>query len=232
MFVLIAQVGLAATDNGGQHPKDLHSMFAPDPSPFAPIPGTTPAPRALFIKRWGTLLVPDQEGIAGASDTLPFYEGAVEALFRATRAEWRLYVIGNEDDVAFGRVSFDAFQGMQASFLQHLAHYGVEIDRDYSCVDHPEGVNGRQNDSVYHLPNTGPFFHAAHNDAVDLKRSWVIADDTTALVSGWRAGLRTAAVETGQALQDGTYDVDPDLRASSFASLVHELLAAQAASLR
>lgn len=231
-FVLIAQVGLAAVDNGGQHPSEQHSMFAPDPSPFAPIPGTTPSPRALFIKRWGTLTVPPKEGFASSPDDLAFYEGAVEALFRATRAGWRVYVVGNEEAVAFGHLAYADYERVQGAFVRHLERFGVTIERDYSCTDHPEGIKGRCNDSVYMLPNTGPFFHAAHNDGVDLRRSWVIGDETAALVAGWRAGLRTAAVSTGIGLSDGNYDVVPELHERDFASLIHELLAAQAASLR
>lgn len=206
-------------------------MFAPDPSPFAPIPGTTPAPRALFIKRWGTLTVPAPQGQAPSED-LEFYPGAVEALFRASRANWRLYIIGNEDAVAFGRLAYDAYERLQAGFVRHLERFGVPLGNDYSCTEHPEGVQGRTNDSVYLLPNTGPFFHAAHTEGIDLKRSWVIGDDTATLVSGWRAGLRTASVGTGLGMKDRDYDVDPDLHGKDFASLIHELLAAQAAAMR
>jgi histidinol phosphatase-like enzyme len=154
----------------------------------------------------------------------------VEALFRATRANWLLYIIGNEEDVAFGRQSLTEYERLRAGFARHLESFGVVIERDYSCIDHPEGVAGRCNDSVYLLPNTGCFFHAAHSDGIDLSASWVIGDESSALVAGWRAGLRTGAVETGLALQDGAFDVDPHLQASDFATLIHNFLEAQSAT--
>ena len=207
-------------------------MFAPDPSPFAPIPGTSPSPRGLFIKRNGALTDPPPEGFAPSPEKLKFYDGAVEALFRATRAKWNLYIIGNAEAVAFGRQPAPEFERVQASFVQHLQSFGVHIERDYTCCDHPEGVRGHQNDSVYLLPNTGPFFHAAHTDGIDLSKSWVVADETTALVAGWRAGLRIASVGTGLGAADGVYDVESEYHARDFASLVHELLAAQVSTIR
>lgn len=207
-------------------------MLPPERSPFAPIPGTSQAPRALFVKRWGTLLQPTPEGFAGSPEDLRFYEGAVEALFRACRAGWLVYVIGNEEAVASGRLSVAAFEAVQEAFHLHLQRFGVRLARDYTCIDHPEGIAGRQNDSVYLLPNTGAFFHAAHNDGVDLAKSWVLGDSTVDLVAGWRAGLRLGAVGTGQGLADGTFHVDPELRGQDLAHVVHQLLASQMASWR
>ncbi|MFT5690282.1 MAG: histidinol phosphatase-like enzyme [Planctomycetota bacterium] len=153
-------------------------------------------------------------------------------MFRAARANWHLYVIGNEDDVAFGRLTLAEYERTREHFGRHLESFGIQVDRDYSCVDNPEGVAGRCNDSVYLLPNTGAFFHAAHTDGISLKHSWVVGDDTSSLVAGWRAGLRTAAVGTGAGMQDNVYDVQPHLEAEDFATLIHEFLGAQAAALR
>ncbi len=196
-----------------------------DPSPYEPIPGTTPNPRALFIDRWGTLLVAPERGHAQSFQEVEFTPGAVDALFRACQAGWRVYLIGNEDAVAHGHVRLEAWRAMEAALQAHLAEHGARIDRSYVCLDDPEhGVKGQRRDSVYRLPNTGAFYHALHNDRVELRKSWVIGDSSLELVAGWRAGVRQAGVRTGQAVADGRYDVTPDLLASDLTSALLELL--------
>ena len=82
---------------------------------------------------------------------------------------------------------------------------------------------------MYLLPNTGAFYHAAHNDGVDLGKSWVIGDNTLELVAGWRAGCRQAGVRTGRAVQDGAFNVDPEFICENVGEAIRELLARQVA---
>jgi D-glycero-D-manno-heptose 1,7-bisphosphate phosphatase len=192
--------------------------------PFAPLPGTIPHPRGLFIDRWGTLLEAPPRGHAREPDEVRFFPGVLSALFRATRAGWRIYLLGNEDAVAQGELSLEAWQAVEAKILGTLAAGGVVVSRQYACIDHPSGVAGRQGDSVYLLPNTGAFYHASHEDGVELGKSWVIGDSTLELVAGWRAGVRVAAVRTGLALGDRTFGVDPEMWAANLAEALEALL--------
>ena len=57
-------------------------MPSRDPSPYAPIPGTVPHPRALFIDRWGTLMHAPERGYPLSFQEVEFAPGAVDALFR------------------------------------------------------------------------------------------------------------------------------------------------------
>jgi histidinol phosphatase-like enzyme len=199
-------------------------MHASYRSPYAPLEGTVPAPRALFIDRWGTLLVTPEAGFARDASEVRFQERALEALFRASRAGWRIYLLGNEDAVAFGKLSREAWDDVQRAILGGLERAGVVVAGCYACLDHPEGVSDRRNDSVYLLPNTGAFYHATHRHGVHLGRSWVIGDSSLELVAGWRAGCRIAAVRTGQGLADGAFEVDPEVCEDDLAGVLHELL--------
>jgi histidinol-phosphate phosphatase family protein len=194
-------------------------------SPYPPLAGTVQAPRALFVDRWGTLLETPAAGFAREPSELRFLPGALDALFRATRAGWRLYLLGNEDAVATGKLSREAWSAVEQGMLAALAGAGVLVSAQYACLEHPQGVPGCRNDSVYLLPNTGAFYHALHTDGVDLAKSWVVGDSTLELVAGWRAGCRMAAVRTGLALGDGAYAVDPELVEPDLARVVQELLA-------
>lgn len=193
-------------------------------SPYPPLEGTVRAPRALFVDRWGTLLQVPPEGYARTPGELAYYPGALDALFRASRAGWRLYLLGNEDAVAFGKLTLAAWEEIEKKLQHDLARAGVPIAKSYVCLEHSEGVAGQRNDSVYQLPNTGAFYHATHSDGIDLAKSWVIGDSTLELVAGWRAGVRMAAVRTGQALGDRAYHVDPEVIGDDLAGVVRDLL--------
>lgn len=199
-------------------------MHTFDPRPFAPLPGTVRAPRAFFVDRWGTVLEAPEEGFARRPEEVRFLPGALEWLFRASRAGWGLYFLGNEEAVWSGRLALETWERVEDAFLEALSAAGVAVGRSYACVDHPEGVPGRRSDSVYLLPNTGAFYHAHHNDGVDLERSWVIGDSTVELAAGWRSGCRQAGVRTGAGLRDGTFQVDPELVGDDLADVLRNLL--------
>lgn len=199
-------------------------MFDSPNSPFAPLPGTTPAPRGLFVDRWGTLLVTPERGYARTPDEVQFVPGALDALFRAVRAGWRIYLVGNEDAVAYGDVTEQEWRAIDARIQEELAGAGVSVARDYTCTTRPDGVPGQSADSVYLLPNTGSFYHASHEDGIELEKSWVIGDSTLEIVAGWRAGVRQAAMRTGQSLGDRTFEVDPELQLDDLVSVVDVLL--------
>jgi histidinol-phosphate phosphatase family protein len=199
-------------------------MHAPYRSPYPPLEGTVPVPRALFVDRWGTLLERPADGFAREPSELRFLPGALDALFRASRSGWRLYLLGNEDAVAFGRLALETWEAIEKKMLADLARAGIAITRSYTCIDHPEGIAGRRNDSVYLLPNTGAFYHALHAEGINLARSWVIGDSTIELVAGWRAGLRMAGVRSGVGLQDRTFEIDPEVVGDDLRGVVFELL--------
>jgi histidinol phosphatase-like enzyme len=196
-------------------------------SPFAPLPHTVPDPRAIFVDRWGTLLVPPEAGFARTPRELEFYEGAEDALFHASRAGWLIYLLGNEDAVARGQLSAEKWGEVEMALLARLGNHGINISRSYACLEHPDGVPGRDGDSVYLLPNTGAFYHAFHTEGAELRRSWVIGDSTVELVAGWRAGCRLAAVECGLGLSDAQFHVEPEIRGASLADVIRTMLSVE-----
>ncbi len=189
----------------------------------APIPGTEPPVRALFVKRWGTLLeLPAERPCSRLSDAR-FTPGALDGLFRASQAGWRLYLIGNEDDVARGRLDDQEWNAFQSELLGHLRSQGVKVARCYACLDHPQGKGRHRRKSVFLLPDTGLFFHATQEDGIALRESWVIGDATPELAAGERAGCRVASVRTGLGLRDGDLGVEPELDAENLAEALEQL---------
>jgi histidinol phosphatase-like enzyme len=183
-----------------------------DPSPFAPLPGTERSVRALFIDRWGTLLeLPSRDGPQRFSPE-KLIEGTVDALFRARQADWRLYLVGNEEAVAMGRWPEASWERFEQGLLAHLGAHGVDIARNYACLDHPEGAGEHAKPTVFLLPDTGALYHAAQVDAVELRESWVIGDSTLELAAGGRAGCGTIGLRSGLGCRDGAMKVEPDVQ--------------------
>jgi D-glycero-D-manno-heptose 1,7-bisphosphate phosphatase len=194
--------------------------------PLAPLPGTERPKRGLFIDRWGSLLELPSGGFSGHFHDARFTPRALQALFRARTAGWELYLIGNEEAVATGRISDDTWQRFETSMLEHMADHGAPLKRTYACLDDPlHGKGKHRRDSVFQLPGTGAMYHAMQHDGVALEECWVVGDSSLELAAGWRAGCRTAGLRTGLALGDGALQVEPHLIADDLASFVYEVLA-------
>ena len=216
---------LGSTQKPPQRPPDDTMR---DLSPYAPIPGTERPERGLFIDRWGTLLtIPERGWCARFSPDL-IAPGAVEAMFRAQQSGWTLYLIGNEDAVANGRVSDAAWQRFEAALIDHLDGLGIRIRRNYACLDDPEGQGKHKRSSVFQFPNTGVLYHASQNDGIVLEKSWVIGDSSLEISAGDRSGCRTAGVRTGNGVDDGELHVEPEFIADDLSEVLESVLAGDA----
>lgn len=193
-----------------------------------PLPGTIRAPRALFVGRWGALLE-RQDAPCKAFADARLAAKAGELLFRATQAGWRLYLVGNEPDVARGRVSDTAWEAFQADLHGHLAGLGIRVTRDYACLDHPQSGKGKhKRESVYRFPNTGALYHALQEDGTDLRASWMISDDVLELAGASRAGVRTLSLGCAIRVVEGAIEVECEQHAATFAEALSVILAGDA----
>jgi len=181
--------------------------------------------KGLFIDRWGTLFETPRKGFVSSFDRVRFTPGALDALFLAGQAGWNLYLIGNEDSVAFGDLTQQKWETFERAMLAQLRRQGIAITRNYACLENPAGQPPHNTDSVFLFPNTGTFHHAAQVDGIDLRRSWVIGDSSLELVAGWRASCRLASVRTGRALKDGHFPVEPEFSADCLAEALAYLSA-------
>ncbi|MDZ4772287.1 MAG: hypothetical protein SGI72_04045 [Planctomycetota bacterium] len=188
-----------------------------------PIPGTGTPPRALFVSRWGALLERPVDGMPRRFDSVRFQPRVLELLFRAGQAGWNIYTIGNEDDVAHGRVSDATWENFHHEFLNQLRGNGIRIARDYSCLDHPEGKSPHDKESVFWFPNTGALYHAAQEDGIVLGESWLVSELVPELAAAWRAGAHVAAIhatpQRGEDLQ-----VEPEIRSRRAVDAIAEVL--------
>jgi D-glycero-D-manno-heptose 1,7-bisphosphate phosphatase len=191
--------------------------------PPAPLPGAGRPVRGLFVSRAGILLSPEPGSRPDQATSAALSAAALRMLFRAGQQGWTLYLIGNEDSVARGRTSDAAWERFEADLMRRLRGEGIPIRRHYACVDHPRGKGKHQRDSVFRFPNTGALYHAAQEDGIELRESWVVSGDTDELAAGWRAGCRTARVGAKETRKN-ELQIEPDLAASDLAGTLAEVL--------
>ena len=195
----------------------------PGSYPPGPLPGAGRPLRGLFVGRAAVLLDEEPRRKVPYALCERLSPAALRMLFRAGQRGWNLYLIGNEDSVARGHVSDVAWERYEAALMQRLRGEGIPIVRHYACVDHPRGKGRHQRDSVFRFPNTGALYHAAQEDGIELRESWVVSAITDELAAGWRAGCRTACAGKRPTRQ-GELGVEPDLAAADLAGVLAEVL--------
>jgi histidinol phosphatase-like enzyme len=209
-------------------------MQAPIPRRRAPrpIPGAEQPVRGLFVDRFGTLL--ESPGPAGfrSFDSAHISAAAVDALFRISRNGWNVYLVGNEDAVANGKVSDAQWADFERDLLEFLRKRGVAIQRNYACLDDIAGKGAHKKLSVFRFPDTGVFFHAAQLDGIDLRRSYLIGDSTLEIAAASRAGLKTLGVRTGFGCRDESLAVAPDVRVDDVVGALELFLRSEDFALR
>lgn len=187
------------------------------------LPGTGTPLRGLFLSRWGALLQRPHDGFPGRFQDLLFRPRVLELVFRADQAGWNIYTIGNEDDVAHGRITDGQWESFHHALLGHIRGQGIRLRRDYSCLDNPSGKAPHNRESVFLFPNTGTLYHAAQEDGIVLSESWMISDTVAELAAAWRAGVHVAAIHAtprrGEDLQ-----VEPEIRARGAGEAIAEVL--------
>lgn len=180
-------------------------------------------PRALFVGRRGILLATEDD--SRCFESAVFQPRVLELLFRASRGGWRIYVIGNVDDVARGASSDAAWKEFEIELLGRLRAEGITVARHYACVDRPDGQGKHRRDSVFLFPNTGAFYHAAQHDGIDLDESWLVSGDVFELAAGWRASVHVAALDPTGSLRANDLQVEPDIVGGSAGDLLADVLA-------
>jgi histidinol phosphatase-like enzyme len=170
-----------------------------------------PRARGIFLARRGGLLVTPARGWLEHPDEVAIRPRLLSLLRHFSRGANHLFLIGNEEEVAFGKVSIERFREIQDRIAIELEYHGVELRRSFACTTHPEAPGSDGKDSVFRMPNVGAFKAAQQEFDLDLPTSWLIGERTCEILAAERAGVRTALVKTGVAGRDGTFDVTAEL---------------------
>jgi len=152
--------------------------------------------KAVFLDKDGTLVddVPynvDPKRIMLAS-------GAGAALRLLARLDYRLFVISNQDGIAFGRFPESSMDAVSDRLQDLLFREQLSLDGFYYCPHHPDGnLAAYTCDCHCRKPKPGLLLQAAQDHGINLRASWMIGDILHDVEAGNRAGCRTVLLDNG-----------------------------------
>jgi HAD superfamily hydrolase (TIGR01662 family) len=165
-----------------------------------------PDKQGLFFELDGVLVRSAQ---LAADGSIPFLERSLEALARVDPRQFKIFVATSRQDIAFGSVKERDFTRFCEAFIARMQAECIPITKIYSCPYHPKGKGRFRRESVFRKPGPGIYKMAQQEFDLNLQRSWMIGHTTADVLSAQRAELGTILVRTGQAGQDGEFQVEP-----------------------
>ena len=173
--------------------------------------------KAVFLDRDGVLNLPIvRDGTPhppAGLDELEVYPDAAKALRRLKQAGYMLIVVTNQPDIARGRQTRAAVDGINAALGEALP-----IDEFVVCA-HDDAAN-----CICRKPKPGMVLAAAARHAVDLKQSFLIGDRWRDIGCGAAAEVRTVFIERGY--RERAPKHAPDFVAESLGAAVDWILTA------
>ncbi len=147
--------------------------------------------RAVFIDRDGVICRNRRDHVKSWEEFV-FLPGALNALARLGRSDFRIIVITNQAIINRGIVSVDVVEDIHCRMMQAIEAAGGRVDRVLYCPHRPEENCGCRK------PQPGLLLQAAREMGVDLSQSWLIGDAWSDMVAARRAGCRRYLVLTGR----------------------------------
>ncbi len=178
--------------------------------------------RALFVDRDGTIN-PDLHYLKEA-DRLELNRGVGDALALVHAHGYLIVCVTNQSGVERGFYSREDVDRIHERLNELLTPHRARVDAFYYCPHAPETK------CACRKPGTGLFEQARQDWSIDFGTSTVVGDRALDIVAGRALGLLTALVvprgherEVDEEL--ASVRVVPDIRADSFSSAVHRVLA-------
>jgi D-glycero-D-manno-heptose 1,7-bisphosphate phosphatase len=152
--------------------------------------------KAVFLDKDGTLI--DDLPYNVEPNRIVLRDGAGPALRLLARLDYRLFVVSNQDGIAFGRFDETAMDTVGNRLHDLLFREQLTLDGFYWCPHHPDGnVMPYATSCHCRKPMPGLLVKAANEHDIDLRASWMIGDILHDVEAGNRAGCRTILLDNG-----------------------------------
>lgn len=183
--------------------------------------------KAIFLDRDGTINV--HNGFINSPDQFELLPNISEAVRKINTSCYLTILATNQPVIARGECTFDGLDEIHKKMETELGKLGAYIDDIFFCPHHPHmGYAGEvpelKTDCDCRKPKTGMLKQAAEKYNIDLSQSWYVGDTTIDIQTGCNAGMKTILVRTGEAGQDGKFDVKPDYAAEDLMDAVNYIL--------
>jgi histidinol-phosphate phosphatase family protein len=157
---------------------------------------TKPENRAIFLDRDGTI---NYENLpyTWKPEHFRFLPGAIEAMGRLAKTDYRIVIVTNQGGVARGLYNEEDVKRINGIMISELKRHGVGVHGVYYCPHTPSGtVKEYSIICECKKPGVRLFQEAAKEFSIDIGKSWVVGDSFTDIGAGKKLGCRTILVKT------------------------------------
>ncbi len=185
------------------------------------MPDSTRLRAAVFLDRDGTIC--EEVGYLNHVSRFRMFPFVAAALRRLNESGCPVIVVSNQSGVARGYFPESLLDEVTQRMTQELSEAGAKIDAVYYCP-HTSSEN-----CPCRKPKTGMLECAAHEHAIDLRRSFVVGDRYIDIELARNAHARGILVRTGYgegelAWHAAKWPAPPDLIADDLAQAVDWIL--------
>ena len=179
--------------------------------------------RAVFLDRDGVInwKAPEGEYIT-SKNGLILLPGVLGAVRQLRDAGFLIFIVTNQRGVARGRLSVEVLAGIHKYLSELFSAAMVPITEIYVCP--------HEGDCECRKPSPGMLLHAAEENSIDLRASWMVGDSLTDVEAGNRAGCRTVWI--WEKTHELAPDNHPDLQAKDLPEAAELILKEERALLR
>jgi len=144
---------------------------------------------ALFLDRDNTINF--DPGYLSNPDEVKILEGVGEGLAKLkSELNFKLIVVSNQSGIARGFFDEQVVISVNNKINEILSDkFNVTIDKFYFCPHHPDFSS--EEDSKCRKPSPKMILEAAEKMEIDLKKSYLIGDSVSDILSGINAGIKT-----------------------------------------
>jgi len=169
--------------------------------------------KAIFLDRDG--LINKEIGQLSRIEDLKIYNFAARAIKEINDSDYLAVLITNQPMIAKGFMTEEDLTEIHKKLETELAQKGAKLDAIYYCPHHPEKgfVNEVPELKIKcdcRKPEIGLILEAKKEFNIELKKSYLIGDKTSDILTGKRAGCQTILVRTGYGGRDKLFSVKPD----------------------
>lgn len=183
--------------------------------------------KCIFLDRDGTIIV--YKELLHKKEDVVLLEKAAEAIRLINDHGFLAIVVTNQPVVARNLCSLEEMWAINRRMEELLAAEDAYLDDIFACPHHPDrGFPGEN--KAYKIkcecrkPGIGMIKEATNKYNIDLKKSYLIGDTTTDIMTGKNAGLKTILVQTGLGGQDGKYNVEADYKVPDLYKAVTKII--------
>ena len=147
--------------------------------------------KTIFLDRDGVINRNRDNDYVKSWDEFEFLPNSLKAIQLLTDAGYQLIVVTNQACINKGIISSQTLDEIHQQMVREIEEAGGRIHAIYYCPHREdEGCDCRK-------PKPGMLIQAAHEQTIDLSRTYLIGDSMSDIAAGRQVGCRSLLVLTG-----------------------------------